>query len=139
MKTADYKLGSCSWKYDSWRGLIYPDSEAINYLQGMGNHHVFLHGYYMPSIFDLYKKFHHLLDELTVIRMHGPDRKDIERLTGKNWNKIVAPKDQDVTDLASMLMELRSREMKTFTFINNHFEGSAPKTIQRLNRQLQEI
>jgi uncharacterized protein YecE (DUF72 family) len=41
--------------------------------------HVFLQGYYMPSIFDLYEKFKDRLRSPVVIRLHGGDRKDIER------------------------------------------------------------
>lgn len=25
-------IGTCSWKYDSWRGLVYPETGAIDYL-----------------------------------------------------------------------------------------------------------
>jgi uncharacterized protein YecE (DUF72 family) len=28
-----YRIGTCSWKYDSWRGLVYPEGKEINYLQ----------------------------------------------------------------------------------------------------------
>lgn len=27
------KIGTCSWKYDSWKGLVYPDKEKINFLE----------------------------------------------------------------------------------------------------------
>jgi len=30
---SEIKLGTCSWKYDSWRGLVYPDKKQINYLE----------------------------------------------------------------------------------------------------------
>jgi uncharacterized protein YecE (DUF72 family) len=26
-------IGTCSWKYDSWRGLVYSDAPQLNYLQ----------------------------------------------------------------------------------------------------------
>lgn len=26
-------IGTCSWKYDSWQGLIYPEEKPFNYLQ----------------------------------------------------------------------------------------------------------
>ena len=26
------KIGTCSWKYDSWKGLVYPDNIGENYL-----------------------------------------------------------------------------------------------------------
>lgn len=27
-----FRIGTCSWKYDSWRGLVYSDKPRINYL-----------------------------------------------------------------------------------------------------------
>ena len=27
------RIGTCSWKYDSWKGLIYPDFGEFNYLE----------------------------------------------------------------------------------------------------------
>lgn len=29
---AGLRVGSCSWKYDSWRGLVYSDERALNHL-----------------------------------------------------------------------------------------------------------
>jgi len=28
----ELRIGTCSWKYDSWRGLVYSDATRINYL-----------------------------------------------------------------------------------------------------------
>jgi uncharacterized protein YecE (DUF72 family) len=95
-------------------------------------YHVFLQGYYMPPIFEIYNKQSDLIAGTTVIRMHGPDRQGIEKQTGKNWSEIVAPRDNDISYLVSMLKDLDSRGVETFTFVNNHFEGSAPKTIGRI-------
>lgn len=30
---SEIKFGTCSWKYDSWRGLVYSEKKQINYLQ----------------------------------------------------------------------------------------------------------
>jgi len=32
------RIGTCSWKYDSWKGIIYPDKEKFNYLQEYAKH-----------------------------------------------------------------------------------------------------
>ncbi len=32
------RIGTCSWKYDSWKGLIYPETEKFNYLQEYSKH-----------------------------------------------------------------------------------------------------
>ncbi|MFZ0455829.1 MAG: hypothetical protein WCE54_01030 [Ignavibacteriaceae bacterium] len=32
-------MGTCSWKYDSWRGIIYPEFGEINYLKEYSKHY----------------------------------------------------------------------------------------------------
>ena len=32
-------IGTCSWKYDSWKGIIYPQLEEINYLKEYSKHY----------------------------------------------------------------------------------------------------
>jgi uncharacterized protein YecE (DUF72 family) len=109
----------------------------FDFLSSQRLHHVFLQGYYMPSIFDLYRKHRGQIHDLAVIRLHGPDRKGIETQTGNDWSQIVAPKDKDIESLIGMLSDLKSRGSETFVYVNNHFEGSAPKTIFNIEKLLQ--
>jgi uncharacterized protein YecE (DUF72 family) len=64
------------------------------------------------------------------------NRKEIEEQTGNDWSEIVALKDGDLQSLATMLNDLRTRNIETFLYVNNHFEGSAPRTISRINELL---
>ena len=32
------RIGTCSWKYDSWRGIVYPEEGKLNYLQEYSRH-----------------------------------------------------------------------------------------------------
>ena len=32
------KFGTCSWKYDSWRGIVYSDAPKLNYLAEYAHH-----------------------------------------------------------------------------------------------------
>jgi hypothetical protein len=73
-----------------------------------------------------------------VIRLHGPDRKGIEKVSKKNWNKILASKDDEINALLPMLHDLRSRDVNVYLNINNHYEGSAPLTIQKIRTLLQD-
>ena len=118
------------------RNPNYLTAEYFDFLASSGLHHVFLQGYYMPSIFDVYKQFGQKISSLAVIRLHGVDRKEIEQQTGNDWSEIVAPKDGDLQSLATMLTHLRARNIETFVFVNNHFEGSAPRTIARIKNIL---
>jgi len=114
------------------RNPNYLNGTYFDFLQAHRLSHVFLQGYYMPSIFELYEKYRNEISTLSVIRLLGPDRKGIEKESGKNWNQIVAPKDNELNKLAGMLLDLSARRVKTFAYVNNHFEGSAPRTITRI-------
>jgi uncharacterized protein YecE (DUF72 family) len=87
----------------------------------------------MPYIFEVFKQFGDKIRSLTVIRLHGGDRKEIEEQTGNDWSQIVVPKDGDLQSLTTMLADLSVRNIETFLYVNNHFEGSAPRTIARIN------
>lgn len=118
------------------RNPNYINERYFDFLDEYGIHHVFLQGYYMPSIFELYQTYRERIHDLTVIRLHGPDRKAIEETTGNDWSKIVAPKEQDIARLAAMLSDLAARKVKAYAFVNNHFEGSAPRTIEKITDAL---
>jgi uncharacterized protein YecE (DUF72 family) len=32
---SELRIGTCSWKYESWEGLIYSDKAELNYLKGI--------------------------------------------------------------------------------------------------------
>jgi len=108
------------------------NSDYFDFLSSHDLYHVFLHGYYMPPIFDLYRKYKSQIGDLTVIRLHGPNRQGIEKQTGNVWNKIVTPRDTELNQLGEMLSDLGNRAVRTFVYVNNHFEGSAPRTISKL-------
>lgn len=119
------------------RNPNYLNQAYFEFLSGQGLKHVFLQGYYMPSIFDVYRKHREQINSMAVIRLHGSDRKGIEKQTGKDWSQVVAPKEKDITSLAGMLSDMGSRGLESFVFVNNHFEGSAPRTIQRIVENLE--
>ncbi len=114
------------------RNPNYLNKDYFDFLNSSGLNHVFLQGYYMPSIFEVYQKYSLLLKDLVVIRLHGPDRKEIEQRTGNNWNEIVSPKDGELNELSQMVMDLKERDIAVYVNVNNHYEGSAPKTIEKI-------
>jgi len=114
------------------RNPNYLTPEYFQLLDELNLIHVFLQGYYMPSIFSLYEQYKKYINGLSVIRLHGSDRKGIEKITGKDWSQIVCPQDDDIVKLKGMLEDLSSRNSQVFLYVNNHFEGSAPRTIQKI-------
>lgn len=99
---------------------------------------VLLQGYYMPSIVELYIKWRDELakHDTVIIRLHGPNRQGIEKHTGKVWDRIVAPKDDELSAIAGVTKDLLGRGVNVFVNVNNHYEGSAPLSIERFQERL---
>ena len=116
------------------RNPNYLNENYFRFLQNNGVGHVFLQGYYMPPVAGIYRKFKSLLNSPVVIRLHGPDRSDIEKKSGGNWNKILEPKDAELQDIAVIMRELLDRKLDVYVNMNNHYEGSAPLSIKRLQK-----
>jgi len=114
------------------RNPNYLDERYFEFLASHGLAHVFLQGYYMPQIVPLYERFGRLLRGSVVVRLHGTDRAGIEKLTGERWDRIVAPRDEELASIAAMLKDMTGRGLTVYLNVNNHYEGSAPLTIERL-------
>jgi uncharacterized protein YecE (DUF72 family) len=118
------------------RNPNYMNGSYFAFLNRNRLHHVFLQGYYMPPITDVYAKHTSGIRGTTVIRLHGPDRKGIERKSGGRWNRIVEPKDDELDGVAKMVENLIKSDVDVWLNVNNHYEGSAPLTIERINKRL---
>lgn len=70
------------------RNPNYLTKNYFEFLNSLNVYHVFLQGYYMPSIFEVYNKYKNYIKDLTVIRLHGEDRQGIENVSNGNWDKI---------------------------------------------------
>ena len=99
---------------------------------------VLLQGYWMPSITEVFGKWRPsiLQQEDVVIRLHGSGRKEMEKLTGKRWDRAIAPKDGELTSVADMIQDLLDQGINVYLNVNNHYEGSAPVTIARMRQLL---
>lgn len=97
---------------------------------------VFLEGYYMPHIGEIFQRFDTLTGDFSVVRLHGGDRKEIEKQTGEVWNRIVAPKDQGIHVAAQIVKRHMEAAKRIYVNANNHYEGSAPLTLDKLVKKL---
>jgi len=98
--------------------------------------HVFSEKLYLPHVYEAYEKSRGLLHGTGVIRLMGGDRKAIEERTGEKWNEVVDEKaDKDrIADMAADMASTRD----VIINVNNHYEGSSPRTIAELRRLLKE-
>lgn len=92
---------------------------------------VYLEGYYMPPIGQIFEKFKPATAPFSIIRLHGGDRLEIETETGGTWDRIAAPKPLGIQAAVKITRENIRKKIVTFINVNNHFEGSAPLTIER--------
>jgi uncharacterized protein YecE (DUF72 family) len=116
------------------RNPNYLNTDYFSFLNRNGLHPVFLQGYYMPPIVDIYKDHADKIRELAVLRLHGPDREGMEEKTGGSWDKIVAPKDEELDRIAGMAGTLVKRDVSVYFNVNNHYEGCAPLTVEKIRR-----
>ena len=118
------------------RNPNYLTEKYFSFLDKLSLAPVFLEGYFMPPIMDSYKNFKKYVNSLAVIRLHGPDRKGIEKMARENWNQIYINRDQEIKSIVEIIKDLSNREVDLFVNVNNHFEGSAPLTIQKIKQEL---
>jgi uncharacterized protein YecE (DUF72 family) len=108
----------------------------FRFLKERGLAHVFEQGYYMPPVAEVYAKHADALGGTCVVRMHGQDREGLEKRVGKDWSRIVTPRDAELAALVEPLKDMLSKRKNAWVFVNNHFEGCAPKTIERLREMM---
>lgn len=119
------------------------DARFFALLDECGSFPVYLQGYYMPPVWEVAERRGGGEAERTeggrtvVIRLHGPDRKGMEERSGLRWDRIVEARDEDLERIVALARGFAAQGMDVFLNVNNHFEGSAPLTIQKLVRLLE--
>ena len=119
-------------------GKVLGTAEKTNYfLENLKIIPVFLEGYYMPSSVETCNKFKTHFKDTVVFRLHGPDRIGIEKLSNENWDQIYIDRTQELEKLSELFRDLSDRKLDLFVNVNNHFEGSAPLTVNRIKNYLE--
>jgi uncharacterized protein YecE (DUF72 family) len=113
------------------RNPNYLSKPFFGFLEARKIGYVYIEGYYMPPIRQVFETSHPATAAYNVIRLHGGDRLEIEEATAEMWNRIVAPKPEGIEAAVRIVRENTRRGIRTFLNVNNHFEGSAPLTIER--------
>ncbi|MGO9481648.1 MAG: DUF72 domain-containing protein [Candidatus Kryptoniota bacterium] len=110
--------------------------EYFDFLKSHNVGHVFVEGYYMPPACGVFEKFgkDSLPARTVVVRLLGADRQGIEKKTNKHWTEIVEPRDKTIREIAAFIAKLIPGKYDLYANFNNHFEGSAPLSIEKLLR-----
>jgi uncharacterized protein YecE (DUF72 family) len=107
------------------------NANYFDFLTATGLYPVFVQGYWMPPVWQVYEQYKSRLNDFALIRLMGPDRSNIEQITKKRWNAVVLPKDAELEQIARMVKDLLARQVRIGISVNNHYEGCAPLTIDR--------
>lgn len=118
------------------RNPYYLNKKYFEFLKQYNLGHVFLQGYFMPDIAQIYQKYRFLIETVSAIRLHGPNRSDIEKKSKGDWSKIYDPKDDELSRITKIIEEIHSKNLDVYVNVNNHYEGSAPLTIEKIRRVL---
>jgi uncharacterized protein YecE (DUF72 family) len=120
------------------RNPNYLNRRHFDFLERHNLLHVFMQGYYMPDVVETYRKYRPYRGDTAVVRLMGPDRKKIEEKSGGKWMQIFDSRDAELERIVAMLKEMAGTGVKIFVNVNNHYEGSAPLTIQKLKSMLNQ-
>jgi len=118
------------------RNPQYLKNEYFEFLRRRRLGLVLVEGYYMPSIAQVADNIAIDIDVFYMLRLQGPDRNQIEQKTKGLWGQIVLPKDESLNAIARVVTDNISKKIRTYVNVNNHYEGCAPLTIERLIKLL---
>jgi len=95
---------------------------------------VLLQGYWMPPVTELFARHRSLIlrHPVVVLRLMGSDRQGIEKEAEGAWDRVLWSKEEELPGIAAMIREILAAGVELYVNINNHYEGSAPRTIARL-------
>ena len=92
---------------------------------------------WMPHADEVESQFDPVTDPgLCYIRLLG-DREIIEQVT-TTWGKEVIDQSPRLTRWAAFLMRMLERKVPTLVYVNNHYAGHAPATLERLKKLFEE-
>jgi uncharacterized protein YecE (DUF72 family) len=112
------------------------DASWFSFLRDRGVSPVLLQGYWMDDVCDVAQRATGGLGPRACLRLHGEDREGMEERTGEDWSKIVRPKDDELARVAALVRRLLSDGTELWLDVNNHYEGCAPRTIEKLRALL---
>jgi len=112
------------------------DATWFDFLQLNNIAPVLVSGYWMDGLEETLKLLLNTSIPKLCIRLHGDDRSGIEQKTGRRWDKLVKNKDGELDSIAPYLVELAKQGRIVYINVNNHYEGSAPLTIEKLTQYL---
>jgi uncharacterized protein YecE (DUF72 family) len=87
---------------------------------------------WMPLASEIFQKFDPITADFTYIRLLG-DRKGIEKQT-KIWDKVIVDRSRELMIWVNVCQRTVRRGVTTYIYVNNHYAGFAPGTIEQFQK-----
>jgi uncharacterized protein YecE (DUF72 family) len=120
------------------RNPAWMDASYFSFLEERQIGPVLLSGYWMDDLDAQLQQSGTHLHSPFCVRLHGEDRKEMEKESGGRWDRILENHDQELRTIAPKIVQLAQEGKVIYINVNNHYEGSAPLTIKKLLNYLQE-
>ncbi|MBN1525521.1 MAG: DUF72 domain-containing protein [Spirochaetales bacterium] len=114
----------------------YIKEEYFQFLKESGIIPVLVEKQYMPPVTQVFETFEEFIGEKVIFRLLGGDRREIEQITGDAWDTVVLPK-QSTVEIAKLVKRI-SKGRQVIVNVNNHFEGSAPHSINTMLKIIED-
>lgn len=112
------------------------DATWFGFLKQTQTAPVLLQGYWMDDVAGLITRNSTAFGPLLCLRLHGQDRQGMEEQSGEDWSRIIRPLDGELDRIVAAVTGLLNGGRQIIVNVNNHYEGSAPLTIERLQSRL---
>ena len=70
--------------------------------------------------------------QICAVEGYGGSGPSIETQTQGQWDRLVDPHDDELEHIGKIIEDRSAGGLRTIVNINNHYEGSAPRSIARL-------
>lgn len=99
--------------------------------------HVFSQKIHLPNVWAVYDENRAVIEKMprALFRLLGGDRQEMEKKTRNTWNATVEPKDREIELIVGIIASYVSKAYAILN-VNNHYEGSAPITIEKIESML---
>jgi uncharacterized protein YecE (DUF72 family) len=87
---------------------------------------------WMPRVTEIFEKFDPITADFTYMRLLG-DRKGIEQKT-KVWDKVIVDRSKELMSWVSVCQRTVRRGVSTYVYVNNHYAGFAPATVEQFQK-----
>ena len=114
----------------------YLKNEYFDFLEKHRLGYVFLQGYNMPAIFEIYEIFKDKLANPVIVKFYDDNREVVEEPASDFWNEIAEKKDDELLGLKEMVRDLLEQHYDIFITVNGHHNGSIPQTIIKIDTLL---